>query len=71
MDKAIRKVTDPEEQQMETYRYWQSQPIGARLEAVWEVSEAAYAFSAAFRGSPVHVAEESERSFTRIQRSRC
>lgn len=34
MDKTIRRVTDPEEQQMETYRYWQSRPVGERLVAV-------------------------------------
>ena len=42
MDKTIRRVTDPEEQQMETYRYWQSLPVGERLVAVYELSEAAY-----------------------------
>ena len=46
MDKTIRRVTDPEEQQMETYRYWQSRPVGERLIAVCELSEAAYAFAA-------------------------
>jgi hypothetical protein len=45
MDKTIRRVTDLEEQQNETYRYWQSRPIGERLLAVCELSEAAYAFT--------------------------
>jgi hypothetical protein len=49
MDKTIRRVTDFEEQQAETYRYWQSRPIGERLIAVCELTEAAYAFAAAFK----------------------
>ncbi len=50
MDKTIRRVTNLEEQEAETYRYWQSQSVGARLIAVSEVSQAAYAFKAAFKG---------------------
>ena len=46
MDKTIRKVTDPKRQQAETYRYWQSLPVGDRLTAVWEASVNAYAFNA-------------------------
>jgi hypothetical protein len=44
MEKIIRKVIDPTQQDRETYLYWQSQPIGARLSAVWDLSAAAYAF---------------------------
>ena len=69
-DKTIRKVTDLEEQQFETYRYWQSQPVGARLSAVWDASEAAYAFAAAFKGVPADNARKSERTLTRVQRPR-
>jgi hypothetical protein len=69
-DKAIRKVTDPEQQQADTYRYWQSLPIGERLSAVWDASEAAYSFAAAFKGVPVNDAKGSERAITRVQRSR-
>ena len=69
-DKTIRRVANPEQQQMETYRYWQSQPIGDRLSAVWDASEAAYRFAAAFRGIPVNDAQGSERAITRVQRSR-
>lgn len=54
MDKTIRRVTDPEEQELETYRYWQSRPVGERLVAVCELSEAAYAFAADFRGNSAH-----------------
>jgi hypothetical protein len=49
MDKTLRRVTDLDEQQAETYRYWQSQSIGARMIAVSELSQAAYAFAAAFK----------------------
>ena len=42
MDKKLRVVTDPEEQQAETYRYWQSVPVGERLNAVMELSKTLY-----------------------------
>jgi hypothetical protein len=42
-DWPLRKVTDPEEQQRETYRYWASKTVGERLEAVWAATQAAYA----------------------------
>lgn len=54
MDKTIRRVIDLEEQQAETYRYWQNRPVGERLIAVCELSEAAYAFAAGFQGAPAH-----------------
>lgn len=68
--KAIRRVTDPKQQQAETYRYWQSLPVGDRLSAVWDASEAAYGFAAAFKGVPVNDAKGSERAIRRVQRSR-
>ena len=49
MDKTIRRVTDFEEQQAETYRYWQSRPIGERLIAVCKLTESAYAFAVGFK----------------------
>lgn len=49
MDKTIRRVTDLDEQQAETYRYWASRPIGERLTAVCELTESAYAFAAGFK----------------------
>jgi hypothetical protein len=52
MDKTIRRVTDLEEQQAETYRYWKSRPLGERLVAVCELSQAAYEFAAAFKRAP-------------------
>jgi len=69
-DKQVRRVTDAEQQQRETHLYWQSLPIGDRLSAVWDVSEAAYSFAAAFKGVPIDDAERSERLVTRIQRTR-
>jgi hypothetical protein len=53
MDKTIRKVTDLEEQQAQTYRYWQSRPVAERLAAVCELSESAYAFKEGFKGVAV------------------
>jgi hypothetical protein len=70
MNKIIRRAADPDEQQLETYRYWQSLPVGDRLSAVWDVSEAAYAFAAAFKGAPLNDGRGSERSITRVQRKR-
>ena len=69
-DKQVRRVTDIEQQQRETYLYWQSLPVGDRLSAVWDVSQAAYSFAAAFKGVPIDDAEGSERPATRIQRAR-
>jgi hypothetical protein len=70
MDRTIRRVLDPDQQQLETYRYWRSQPVGVRLSAVWDASEAAYALAAAFKGVPVHDGRGSERTITRVQRPR-
>jgi len=69
-DKRVRRVTDTQQQQREADLYWQSLPIGDRLSAVWDVSEAAYSFAAAFKGVPIDDAERSERPATRIQRTR-
>ena len=67
--RSIRRVTDAERQQAETYRYWHSLSVGDRLSAVWDVSEAAYSFAAAFKGVPVNDAQGSERSTKRVQPS--
>jgi hypothetical protein len=69
-DKTIRRVTDLEQQQAETNRYWQSLSVGDRLSAVWDASEAAYAFAAAFKGVPVDDAKGPDRAITRLQRPR-
>ena len=39
---TVRKVTDPAEQDARTYRYWQSLPVGERIIATWQLTEAAY-----------------------------
>ena len=70
MDKTVRRVKDPEEQQMETFRYWQSRPVGERLIAVCELTEAAYAFAADFRGEPANDDEGLQRPASRFQRKR-
>lgn len=69
VSRSIHRVTDKEQQQAETYRYWHSLSIGDRLSAVWDVSEAAYSFAAAFKGVPLNDAQGSERFATRVQRS--
>ena len=70
MDKTIRRVTDLEEQQNEAYRYWQSRSIGERLVAVCELSEAAYAFAADFKGTPAHDAQGLQGSASPAERER-
>jgi hypothetical protein len=68
LDKTLRRVTDLDEQQAETYRYWQSQPVGVRLIAISEVSQAAYAFAAAFKGVPANDEQGLSGDSARIQR---
>lgn len=68
--RTIQRVLDPSRQELETYRYWQSLPVGDRLTAVWDVSEAAYAFAAAFKGAAGHDASRPQRTLTRIQRAK-
>jgi len=68
MDKTIRRVTDVDEQNAETYRYWQSRSVGERLIAVSELSQAAYAFAASFKGAPVHDDQGLSRHPARVQR---
>ena len=70
VDKRIRRVAKPDQQQTETYRYWQSLSVGERLSAVWDASEAAYAFAAGFKGVPVDDAQGSERVIKRVPRPR-
>ena len=41
-NRMIRKITSLKGQDAENYRYWQSLPVGDRLAAVCEVTEAAY-----------------------------
>jgi hypothetical protein len=70
-DKTILRIDDPREQEQATIRYWQSLPLGERLSAVWDVSEAAYSFAAAFKGeSHDYDARRLERTLTRVERPR-
>lgn len=70
-DKTILKVHDSREQEQATLRYWQSLPMGERLTAVWDASEAAYSFAAAFKGdSPDYDARRLARTLTRVERPR-
>jgi threonine dehydratase len=68
-DKTIRGVTNREQQQAETYRYWQSLSIGERLSAVWDISAAAYGFAADFKGTSLNDARRPQRTITRVPRS--
>jgi len=55
---------------METYRYWRSSPVGERLVAVCDLSEAAYAFAGDFRGESAHDDQGLQGSASRVQRKR-
>lgn len=66
MDKTIRRITDLEEQEAETYRYWQSRSVGERLAAVCELSDSAYKFAANFRGELAHDDQGLQGSASRI-----
>jgi len=63
MDKTLRKVTDFEEQDAETYRYWQTVSVGERLSAVCDASLDAYAF----KGLAIDPDKKAERNLVRIQ----
>jgi hypothetical protein len=63
MDKTLRKVTDFEEQDAETYRYWQSVSVGERLSAVCDASLDAYAS----KGLAIDPDKKAERNLVRIQ----
>jgi len=65
-ERTLRKFSSHEEQQAETYRYWQSRPAGERLAAVWEATLAAWSV----KGYRYDASERSERTLTRIQRTR-
>lgn len=70
-DRTILRIDDPDEQEQATLRYWQSLPLGERLSAVWDASEAAYSFAAAFKGEAHdYDARRLERTLTRVERAR-
>ena len=43
MEKTLQKYTSHKEMKSDEYRYWQSRPVHERLEAVAELTLAAYA----------------------------
>jgi hypothetical protein len=63
MDKTVRIVTDLDEQQAETYRYWQSVSDAERMDATWELSLQMYRL-----GGLVEDGQEFQRSVVRVQR---
>ena len=65
VQKVIRRVTR-QQQQCETYRYWQNLPVGDRLSAVWDATVAAYAF----KGVRLDDRQRPQRTITRVERSR-
>jgi hypothetical protein len=65
-ERSIRKFSRHEEQQAETYRYWQSRPAGERLAAVWDATLAAWSV----KGFRYDASQRSERTLTRVQRTR-
>jgi len=65
VDKILRVVTDLKEQQAETYRYWQSVPVGERLNAVMELSKTLYTM----RGMRFDDGQRPSRNIVRIERS--
>ena len=63
MSRMVRKVTSVEDQEAENFRYWQSIPVGERLKAVCELTEAAYSITE--KGS--NADQRHERAFTHLQ----
>ena len=61
--RTIRVVTDPGEQEAETYRYWQSRTTAERMAAIDQIIRDGYAA----KGIDVDV-QRSDRSLVRIQR---
>lgn len=49
MDKTLRKYTSFEDLKADEYRYWQSRPVHERMDAVAELTLAAYALKEATR----------------------
>ena len=64
--RTLRRFSSHEAQQAETYRYWQSRSPGERLAAVWEATLAAWSV----KGFRYDASQRSERTLTRIQRTR-
>jgi hypothetical protein len=43
MEKTVRKYNSHKEMKADEYRYWQSRPVHERMDAVSELTKAAYA----------------------------
>ena len=67
--RTIQRIQNPEQQSREAIEYWRSRPVGERLSAVWDLSEAAYSFAASFREVRTDDAQRPQRSLTRVQRA--
>ena len=64
MDKTVRRVDSPTEQQRETYRYWQSRSDADRMNATWELTLELYHLKGLASD-----AQGLQRSVVRIQRA--
>jgi hypothetical protein len=64
MDKTVRIVTDLVEQQLETYRYWQSVSSSERMNATWEFTLEMYRMKGL-----VQDAQRLQRSVVHVQRT--
>lgn len=65
-DRTIRRFASHEAQKAESLRYWRTRSPGERLVAVWEATLAAWSV----RGYRYDASQRSERTLTRIQRTR-
>lgn len=63
-DKEIRRVTNLEAQQLETYRYWRSRTSAERLKAVAEIIRDAYLA----KGIDLEL-RPSDKTLVRVERS--
>lgn len=64
MDKTVRKVTDLDEQERETFRYWRSRSSSERMNATWEFTLEIYRMKGL-----VADGQRLQRSVVHIQRS--
>ncbi len=54
MDKTVRKYTSYKAMKADEYRYWQSRPVHERMDAVSELTTAAYALKGIVPDLPRH-----------------
>jgi len=65
MDKTVRAFTSLDEMKAEEYRYWQSRPVHERMDAVAEITLAAYASKGAAPDAP-----RLQRTLVQLERPR-